>query len=139
MGLKRRELLFLVQAGDDCARISCEQLFMHFRDLTGGTGTGRTNHADGRSLKPRPAPPVAEQSDWWQGEPDSVIARESPEDFFHRLGETLRGQRRLELLETEWLEDTRLRRELERVLDVFRAAGGEIVFAAPARPLKASA
>lgn len=112
--MKRRDFLFLTHAGDDCVRLSCEQLYMHYRDLTRVESHG----ADASS----------EHAEWWAGEPESELALESPDEFFRRLGEALHGKRRLELADKEWLGDAGLRRPIEQVLNAFRAAGGEVVF-----------
>ena len=113
--MKRRDFLFLTHAGDDCARLSCQQLYMHYRDLTRTESHG--------------ADASGELAEWWAGEPESEFALESPESFFRRLGEALHGKRRLELADKEWLGDAGLRRRVEHLLSGFRAAGGEVVLA----------
>ena len=112
--MKRRDFLFLTHAGDDCVRLSCQQLYMHYRDLT--------------RAESDVANASAEHAEWWAGEPESELALESPDEFFRRLGEALHGKRRLELADKEWLGDAGLRRPIEQVLNAFRAAGGEVVF-----------
>lgn len=117
--MKRRDFLFLTHAEDDCVRLSCQQLYMHYRDLT--RAESDTANAS------------AEHAEWWTGEPESELALESPESFFRRLGEALHGKRRLELADKEWLGDAGLRRQIEQVLNAFRAAGGEVVLASQAK------
>ena len=112
--MNRRNFLFLTHAGDDCVRLSCQQLYMHYRDLTqaeSDTANASVEHAE-----------------WWVGEPESEFALESPESFFRRLGEALHGKRRLELADREWLGDAGLRQQIEQVLNAFRAAGGKVVY-----------
>lgn len=111
--MKRRDFLFLTHAGDGCVRLSCRQLYMHYRDLT---------HEDSRSVNAS-----SEHAEWWAGEPESDLVLESPESFFRRLAEALQGKRRLELADGEWLGDAGLRRQVEQILNAFRAAGGEVV------------
>lgn len=113
--MKRRDFLFLTHAGEGRVRLSCQQLYMHYRDLT-RTASQNAN------VSP-------ESADWWAGEPESELALESPESFFRRLGEALHGKRRLELADKEWLGDAGLRRQVEQLLSGFRAAGGEVVSA----------
>ena len=124
MGMKRRDFLFLAQAGEGCVRLSCEQLYMHYRDLERAVASAAKETPGG--------------AEWWAGEPESALALESPEEFFRRLGETLRGKRRLELTDPEWLADSRLRQEVGDLLDEFRAGGGKVAFAAPAQSAEAS-
>lgn len=112
--MKRRDFLFLAHAGDGCVRVSCEQLYMYYRDLTQSPAV-----VSGASPK---------GAEWWAGEPESDLALETPEAFFNRLGEALRGKRRLELSQPEWLGDARLRQEMEQLMNRFRASGGEVVF-----------
>ena len=116
--MKRRDFLFLTHAGDSCVRLSCQRLYMHYRDLT----RAESHSADTSS----------EHAEWWAGEPESEFALESPESFFRRLGEALHGKRKLELADKEWLGDAGLRRHIEQVLNAFRAAGGEVVLASHA-------
>lgn len=111
--MKRRDFLFLTHAGDGCLRLSCRQLYMHYRDLAQAVSHG--------------ADASGEHAEWWAGEPESDLALESPESFFRRLGEALQGKRRLELADREWLGDAGLRRQVEQILNAFRAAGGEVV------------
>lgn len=113
--MKRRDFLFLTHAGDGCVHLSCQQLYMHFRDLT--------------RMESDSADASTEHAEWWAGEPESRISLESPEKFLDRLGEALRGKRRLELADAEWLGDAGLRHRVEQLLSEFRAAGGEVVFA----------
>ena len=111
--MKRRDFLFLTHAGDDCVRLSCQQLYMHYRDLT--RAESDTANAS------------AEHAEWWAGEPESELALESPDEFFRRLGEALHGKRRLELADKEWLGDAGLGQRVEQLLSGFCAAGGEVV------------
>lgn len=111
--MKRRDFLFLTHAGDNCVRLSCQQLYMHYRDLT----RAESDIANAST----------EDAEWWSGEPESEFALESPESFFRRLGEALHGKRRLELADKEWLGDAGLRQRVEQILSEFRAAGGEVV------------
>ena len=110
--MKRRDFLFLTHAGDGCVRLSCQQLYMHYRDLAQAV----THGADASG----------EHGEWWAGEPESEMVLESPDAFFRRLGEALQGKRRLELADREWLGDAGLWRQVERILKAFRAAGGEV-------------
>ena len=117
--MKRRDLLFLTHAGDGRVRLSCQQLYMRYRDLT----RAESDIADAS----------AEHAEWWTGEPESELALESPDAFFRRLGEALHGKHRLELTDKEWLGDVGLRRQVEQLLNAFRAAGGEVVSASQAK------
>ena len=135
--MKRRDFLFLTHAGDDCLRLSCQQLYMHYRDLTRAESHGRgmprpyTRSHDRELTRAESdiASASAEHAEWWAGEPESDLALESPDAFFRRLGEALHGKRRLELADKEWLGDAGLRRHVEELLNTFRAAGGEVVSA----------
>ena len=125
MGMKRRDFLFLAHAGDGCVRLSCEQLYMQYRDLT-RTAAGAANV-------------LPQGAEWWAGEPESELAMEAPEEFFRCLGEALRGKRRLELADPEWLSDAHLRQEVEKLLGEFRAGGGEVLFLSQAESAEVSA
>ncbi len=122
--MKRRDFLLPARAGDACARLSCQELYMHCRDLTRSAAAGGDASTEG--------------AEWWAGEPASELALESPEAFFRRLGQALHGKRRLELTDAEWLGDGVLRRRVEHLLRGFRAAGGEVVFAPRAEPAEAA-
>ncbi len=110
--MNRRKFLFLEHEDDKCARLSCRHLFMYYRDLAHNT--------------PAAAEASPENSEWWAGEPDSELALESPESFFQHLAEALRNKRRLELTDWEWLGESELRQAVERLLEGFRAGGGEV-------------
>ncbi len=135
--MKRRDFLFLTHAGDGSVHLSCQQLYMHFRDLTRaeshGRGMPRPYKYEHCHELERVESDIAKAStdnvEWWAGEPESELARESPDTFFRRLGEALHGKRRLELADKEWLGDAELRQHVEQLLIAFQTAGGEVVSA----------
>lgn len=111
--MNRRQFLFLSETGDGGASLSCRQLYMRYRELTG--------------VAAHPAGQSTDGAEWWAGEPESVLARETPEAFFQSLGKSLRGRQRLQLTDSEWLGDSDLRQYVDRLLDEFRRAGGQII------------
>ncbi len=111
--MNRRQFLFLSETGDGGASLSCGQLYMRYRELTGAAAHPARQSTDG--------------VEWWAGEPESVLTRETPEAFFQSLSESLRGRPRLELTDSEWLGDSDLRQYVDRLLDEFRRAGGRVV------------
>ncbi len=113
--MNRRQFLFLSETGDGGASLSCGQLYMRYRELTGVAAHPAKHSTDG--------------AEWWAGEPESVLIRETPDAFFQSLGESLRGRQRLELTDSEWLGDgdSDLRQYVDRLLDEFRRAGGQVI------------
>ena len=117
--MRRRDFLFLSHPTDGAARLSCEQLYMHCRGLAAADSSLRA--------VPVTANDSPDGAEWWAGEPESHLVTESADSFFHRLGHSLRGKRKLELVDSEWLDKIPMKKRIERLLAEFRAAGGEVI------------
>ena len=117
--MKRREFLLLSPSEDGATRLSCEQLYMHCRGFAAADSSLRAG--------PVTAKDSLDGAEWWAGEPESHLVTESADSFFHRLGHSLHGKRKLELVDSEWLDKIPMKKRIERLLAEFRTAGGEVI------------
>mgnify|MGYP001166291722 FL=1 len=117
--MQRRDFLLLrVEGSERVAELSCEKLFMHYQDLNAGFQQG--NQEEG----------IAEDADWWAGEPNLYINSIDPESFFTSVLEDLREVNTIQVQDMEWLAQGEFRVRVETLLTAFKAQGGEVQFAA---------
>jgi hypothetical protein len=108
--MKRRDLLLL--RATPRARVfelPCERLYMRFVDLRRPPPTSTS------------APP-----DYWLGEPDAQFDVRTPHDLFEALARELSAADVVRVVGQEWLADTELKQEVERLMAAFAERGGRV-------------
>ena len=108
--MNRRDFLLFRTAGSEkTVELSCERLFMHFRDA-----------------KMAELPPDDHMEDG--GEPPARFEQRSARQLFDDLALDLREVDVLKVTQTEWLAADDFRREIERLAAAVRAGGGRVEF-----------
>ena len=124
--MKRREFLLLrTDAATRVAELSCQRLYMHYQ------------HASVTTL------PVADAAvdggeSAGDAEPPTAFAVRTPRELLGEVARQLQGVDVLRLVDTEWLAFDEFRRDVERVLDVFRSRGGRVESPGPAQTREAT-
>ena len=117
--MQRRDFLLLRAEGSErVAELSCEKLFIHYQDLNAGFQQG--NQEQG----------LAEDADWWAGEPNLHINSIDPDSFFSSVLEDLKEVNTIHVQDMEWLVQGEFRVRVETLLIAYKARGGEDQFAA---------
>ena len=108
--MNRRDFLLFRTAGSEkTVELSCERLYMHYRDA-----------------QIAELPPDAPLDDG--GEPPARFDRSSPRQLFDALAIELRDVNVLRVTQTEWLAADDFRREVEALADALRTKGARVEF-----------
>jgi hypothetical protein len=108
--MNRRDfLLFRTVGAEKTVELSCERLYMHYRDAQIAELPPDTPLDDG-------------------GEPPARLDRRSPRELFDALAIELRDVNVLRVTRTEWLAADDFRREVESLAAAVRARGGRVDF-----------
>jgi hypothetical protein len=108
--MKRRDLLLL--RATPRARVfelPCERLYMQYVE----------------ARRPR-VEPTAAPLDYWLGEPDAQFDVRTPDDLFEDLARELSAADVVRVVGQEWLADTELEQEVERLIAAFAERGGRV-------------
>jgi hypothetical protein len=111
--MNRRDfLLFRTAGAEKTVELSCERLYMHYRDA-----------------QMAELPPDASLDDG--GEPPARLDRRAPRQLFDDLAIDLRDVDVLRVSQTEWLAADDFRREIESLAATLRARGTRVEFINP--------
>jgi len=115
--MNRRDfLLFRTRKKERIVELSCERLYMQHLDIAAGAARASA-HA-----QPLEAP------FWSEGEPPLLIDQPTSEEFFQDLQCELLNADVVRIRDSHWLVGEEIRRSLDDVLAVVRAAGRPIEF-----------
>ena len=109
---RRDFLLFRTAGSEKTVELSCERLYMHYRDA-----------------QMVELPPDASLDDG--GEPLARFDRRSPRQLFDDLAIDLRDVDVVRVSQTEWLAADDFRREIESLAATLRARGARVEFTNP--------
>lgn len=137
--MNRRDFLLLRTEGKkQVLELSCERFYMRFVDARSEAGRGDRRREEQRDGQLMQGDGCANgqghgqwnvvDSQWWSGEPPTVIDKPTTRQFFQELERTLSTADAVRLRDPEWLVGD-LRRPIEALLDAFREQGGCVEYA----------
>lgn len=111
---------FLITLGNDTehgvARLSCEQLYMHFRDIRSAAYSAQEEAG------------TADDAEWWSGEPPLQLETLTVGGLFEELEDQLTGSKLLKISGRSWLSNREFAEPLERVIQNFELNRGQVIF-----------
>ena len=109
--MKRRDFLFLTDHDGRVVELSCEQLYMQFNDVSGGSRIGSPEQGS------------LDGADWWAGEPPAEMPQSRLDELFQTLEKRLEQVDVLRVSNRDWLKDDVFKARVYGLLTEFQSRG----------------
>jgi len=115
--MNRRDFLFFrTEGAEKIAELSCEKLYMYFANINAASKFGQNESG------------IAEDAEWWSGEPSVVVTGIDQSALFESLVEDISKADVLIITDRQWLIEGPFADFVKDLLQQFSKVGGRVSY-----------